>query len=442
MRLVHVVSVATALSLFACAQAAAQTSWPCPKEAPADARCYQDRDANGAYILAAIPKTWSGVLVVHAHGGPRLGPLAPKVNDEDLGRFAFFVREGHAWVNSSYRRPGFGVQMAVEDTESARQYFLEKIAPIAGKPRLVIAHGQSWGGNVAAKLAEMDAERPAAERGYAGALLTSSALPGGAAAYWHRADLRAVYQFYCNNHPRPEEAQYVVAIGLPRDVTMTAADLRARIDACTGVSKPASERTVEQARALANITGVVKIVESSLIGHMTAATHMFKDMVHERFGGNPFSNIGVTYTGSSDDAALNAGIARFASDSRAVAVMNKDGRVGGTIAMPVLTMHATRDPTVFVEVEGVYRTIAEAAGRGDKLVQVFVDEAVHSQFLTPQYVAAFNALIAWIEKSQKPTAAAIASACEAVSATYKEPCKFDVDFKPRPYQLRVPDRKP
>lgn len=442
MKLVRLALMVTTLCGLAIAEAEAQTPWPCPKQAPADAQCFQDRDANGAYVLAAVPKTWNGVLVVHAHGGPRLAPLNPKMNDEDLGRFAFFVREGHAWVNSSYRRPGFGVQMAVEDTESARRYFLEKIAAIAGKPRLVIAHGQSWGGSVAAKLVEMDAARPAAERGYAGALLTSAALPGGAAAYWHRADLRAVYQFYCRNHPRPEEAQYVVATGLPRDVTMTAADLTARIDACTGVGKPAAERTPDQARNLADITGVVKIVQSSLIAHMAAATQMFKDMAHERFGGNPFSNVGVTYAGSSDDAALNAGVARFASDPKAVAAMDQDGRAKGTIGVPVLTMHATRDPTVFVEAEDVYRTIVEAAGHGDRLVQVYVHEAVHSRLLTPQYVAAFNALMAWIEKNRKPTAAAIASACDALSATYNEPCKFDADYKPRPIQTRVPDRKP
>lgn len=431
-----------AIAVFGAGRAEAQTPWPCPKEVPADARCFQDRDANGAYVLAAVPKTWSGVLVVHSHGGPRTSPLDPKVNDEDLGRFAFFVREGHAWVNSSYRRPGFGVQMAVEDTEAARRYFLETISPLAGRPRIVIAHGQSWGGNVTAKLIEMDGERPQAERAYAGALLTSAVLPGGAASYWFRADLRAVYQFYCQNHPRPNEEQYVVATGLPRGARMKDADLRARIDACTGVSKPAAERTAEQARALANITGVVKIVEPSLMGHMAWATQLFREVSLERFGGNSFSNLGVTYTGSGDDAALNAGVARFGADPKAVAAMDQDGKVKGTFAVPVLTMHATSDPTAFVENDFAYRSIVEAAGNGDRLVQVFVDEAVHSRFLTPQYVAAFNALIGWTGGQAKPTAAAIAAACEPLSVTYKEPCKFNVGFQPQPYRARVPDRTP
>lgn len=428
--------------MWAAPGAHAQTPWPCPKDVPADATCYQDKDANGAFVLAAVPKAWSGVLVVHSHGGPRTTRLDEKVNNEDLGRFAFFVREGYAWVNSSYRRPGFGVQMAVEDTENARRYFLEKIAPIAGRPRLVIAHGQSWGGNVTAKLIEMDGARAPEERAYAGALLTSAVLPGGAGAYWFRSDLRAVYEFYCDNHPRPDEAQYVVALGLLRETSMPQAELKARIDACTGVSKPATQRTPEQARNLANIIGVIRIVEPSLVGHMGWATYLFQDLTQERFGGNPFSNVGVVYSGSSDDAALNAGVVRFASDPKARAAMDADGLATGAIRVPVLTMHATKDPTAFVENEAAYRAIVDAAGNGDKLVQLFVDEAVHSRLLTPQYVVAFRALLGWIETSKKPTAAAIATECESVSPFYNEPCKFNVAFAPKPYATRVPARQP
>ena len=278
-----------------CSAAYGQTPWPCPREVPQEAAaCYSDKDVNGAYILAAVPKSWTGVLIVHAHGGPRMSAVEPSTNDEDLARFAVFVREGHAFVGSSYRRPGYGVGMAIEDTESARRYFLEKIVPISGPPKLVIAHGQSWGGNVAAKLIEMDASRRDMPRAYDGALLTSAVLPGGAMGYWFRSDLRAVYQYYCQNHPRPEEAQYPVATGLPAGVTMTRRELEARIDECTGVSRPASERSPAQAKALANITRVIRIEESSLVGHMSWATFLFQDLVHKRLGGkNPFSNIGV-----------------------------------------------------------------------------------------------------------------------------------------------------
>ena len=435
-------TVATALYAVVCANAVqAQTPWPCPRGVPADTTCTSDRDANGAYVLAAVPKNWSGVLVVHAHGGPRTTLLTPATNDEDLARFAVFVREGHAWVNSSYRRPGFGVAMAVEDTDNARRHFLEKIAPKVGAPRIVIAHGQSWGGNVAAKLMERDAER--AEQAYDGALLTSAVLPGGPRGYWFRADLRAVYNYYCHNHPRPDEPPYPIATGLPAGAKVSSQDLAARIDACTGVSKPAADRTAAETQALANILGVIKIREGSLVGHMTWATSLFQDMVHELLGGlSPFSNIGVTYAGSNDDAALNAGVARFASDPAARAALDADGAVHGTFARPVLTVHAIDDPTAFVENEAAYRNVVAAIGRSDKLAQVFLDEAVHSKFSTPVYPASLNALLAWIATGRKPSPPEIAAACAPFAETYHEPCTFASGYEPRAYDTRVPARQP
>ena len=60
----------------------------CPDGLPAGTECRRGRDANGAYYWIAVPKDWNGTLVVHSHGGPRLG--APKPDDpvEDLQRFA------------------------------------------------------------------------------------------------------------------------------------------------------------------------------------------------------------------------------------------------------------------------------------------------------------------------------------------------------------------
>ena len=42
---------------------------------------------------------------------------------------------------------------------------------------------------------------PTAGRNYDGVLITNGVLSGGTRAYQFRAGLRAVYQFYCRNHP-------------------------------------------------------------------------------------------------------------------------------------------------------------------------------------------------------------------------------------------------
>ncbi|WP_222844527.1 hypothetical protein [Saccharomonospora sp. CUA-673] len=66
--------------------------------------------------------------------------------------------------------------MAVEDTENLRQLFLDHV----GQPRQTYIHGQSWGGNIAAKIAEVDAARP--QPAYDGALLTNGLVAGAPAA--------------------------------------------------------------------------------------------------------------------------------------------------------------------------------------------------------------------------------------------------------------------
>lgn len=58
------------------------------------------------------------------------------------------VDEGYAWAGSSYRRGGYGTRMAAADTENLRRLFVDEF----GKPNRTYVHGQSWGGNVAAKV--------------------------------------------------------------------------------------------------------------------------------------------------------------------------------------------------------------------------------------------------------------------------------------------------
>ena len=59
-----------------------------------------------------------------------MGAIKPDTSLEDLERFSITVRQGYAWAGSSYRRPGYGVRMAAEDTENLRQIFLQRF----GKP--------------------------------------------------------------------------------------------------------------------------------------------------------------------------------------------------------------------------------------------------------------------------------------------------------------------
>jgi len=66
-------------------------------------------------------------------------------------------------------------------------------------------HGQSWGGNVAAKVVGLYGRRNGP---YDGALLTNGVLAGGSRGYDYRVDLRVVHQYTGTTSPGPPNATF------------------------------------------------------------------------------------------------------------------------------------------------------------------------------------------------------------------------------------------
>jgi hypothetical protein len=173
---------------------------------------------------------------------------------------------------------------------------------------------------------------------------------------------------------------------------MTNADLVARADECLGLRKPAAQRTTEQAQRIKTLVDVVKTPENSLIGHLNWGTFMLRDVV-QKSGGAPFGNERVRYTGSADDAALNAAVPRFKPDPQAQARFVADVDHAGRFAVPVLTTHGVGDSTVFVEGQDTLRQRMQAAGNGHRLVQTFVDSREHSYLGDAIYPPLFESLL-------------------------------------------------
>ena len=202
---------------------AAPQAAACPQGTPTGARCLRGQDSAGAHYLIVMPEKWNRVLVVHAHGGPTLGEPKASRADEDIQRWAITVKAGYAWAGSVFRQGGVAVRSAAEDTERVRRIFVEHVA----QPRRTLLHGQSWGANVAAKAAEQYAAQ-ARTSPYDAVLLSAGVLAGGTRAYDFRLDLRVVYQYLCNNHPRPTEVAYPLNIGLPVDAHLRPRSRRER----------------------------------------------------------------------------------------------------------------------------------------------------------------------------------------------------------------------
>lgn len=116
-------------------------------------------------------------------------------------------------------------------------------------------------------------------------LLTSGILGGGSQSYNFRLDLRVVYQAVCNNYPRPDEAAFPLWQGLPANNSLTRAELAARIGGCTGVRHKKADHSPAQQHNFTTIVDVIRIPESSLVGHLNWAILHFQDVVFNRLMG-------------------------------------------------------------------------------------------------------------------------------------------------------------
>jgi len=424
------------------AEAAPQAT-PCPSGLPAASRCLAGSDSAGSHYLIALPTPWSGVLVLHAHGGPELGPPKAARTAQDLQRWAVVLRAGHAWAGSTYRQGGVAVHAAAEDTERLRQIFNTHVA----QPKRTLLHGQSWGASVAAVGAELFGQPGAAGRSpYDAVLLTSGVLGGGSRSYDFRLDLRVIYQQLCRNHPAPDEPDYPLNIGLPPDSTLSHAALARRVDDCLGLRLPEPQRSVAQQQRLQTLLAVSGLAERSLLGHLNWATWHFQDVVQLRTGGrSPFGNRGVRYSGSADDDALNRAVPRYTADAQAVARFAADADPGGRIAVPMLTVHAIDDPVAAVELEHSFHDTVQAAGQADHLVQTFAAFGDHSYLSDATYSTLLAELLRWLDSGQVPTPLAIARRCKALVGPEPEgsptaQCRFVPAYQPASLDSRVPAR--
>ena len=441
--------LALAVCLPAGAWAAKPQAIACPKHVPTDARCFAAVSQAGAHLMAILPAGWQpaqGVAVMHAHGGPGLGKASIKRVEEDATRWAVVPSTGYAWTGTSYRRGGYGVSMAAQDMEDLRAWFVAQF----GQPRRMLLHGQSYGGGVASIAAERFGSQPVDKQGrpaFDGVLLTSAVLGGGVDAYTMRLDLRAVYQFYCSNHPLPSEPQYPLWQGLPADSSLSRAELERRANDCTGVDLPAGERSQEQSLRLKAIQTAIPVTQRSLTSHLVWGTFLFRDLTQKRLGNrNPFDNSRTHYRGLSaeSESRLNAGVQRYSADPQAVGQLLADSRPTGRTRLPTLTLRGIHDQTAFVELAHSYQQIREAAGTADQLVQVYTDERGHSYLSDPEYRAALAALLDWLDQGTKPTPTSVAERCEQAQALPEvapdsnRACHIRPGYQPQPLAARMP----
>ena len=126
-----------------------------------------------------------------------------------------------------------------------------------------------------------------------------------------------------------------------------------------------------------------------------------------RLGGQPFENSTRVYTGSSNDAALNAGVQRFTAEPAAVAALARF-QTSGNLQVPLTTLHTMGDEIVPFGQSQLYGAKVSQAGKSELLSQNSIDRHGHCTFQALEVLSAFTTLIERVRARAATTVMALA----------------------------------
>ncbi len=276
-----------------------------------------------------------------------------------------------------------------------------------------------------------------------GAFASCGLVGGAPPSYDPLLDRRLVYQYYCRNPPRPEERQYDLFLGLDPQGAMTAAEVHSRVNECTGITLPAAQRPAEQSQNLANIVSAARIPESALLANLDAATVLLRILVQDVLGGrNPLQTMGVRYSGSTDDDALNIGVARYTANAQSAATFSSADNPTGKVSIHVVTLHAIDDPRAFSRTRPRTGRPSRKPGTLGMLYQACTNQGGHCLFTAAESLAMFEVLLKWIDTRTPLTNQDVLSACDGYRTELGGACRFNATYQPAPLETRMYPRQP
>lgn len=366
------------LAVAACGDSDDGPSGPVDEGETPVAGCANGTLDGGALYRVCFPAAWNGDLVVYAHGYVRPDlPLA--LPDDIIGGVpvsAAVNALGYAFATTSYRANGLVADVAVEDLLELDETVRARYRPDPSRTYIV---GFSEGGLVAALALEREPDA------YAGAIAACGPIGDFAFQVDYFGDFRAVFDYFFPGV-------------LPGSPVASPAELQQNwesvyVPAVTAALLDDPVATGE----LLSVTGAPvdptdpETIGETVIGLLWYSVYSTND-AQARLGGQPYDNTARVYQGSTDDAALNAGIARFTANPDARAALGRF-ETSGQIIRPVVTLHTTGDPIVPVAHQGLYAAKVEAAGAGALLDEDVVARYGHCTFQQGELVSAFGTLV-------------------------------------------------
>jgi pimeloyl-ACP methyl ester carboxylesterase len=354
--------------------------------APAACRDGDHPTSDAKYRICMPPLSWNQELVVYAHGyiTPNREVEIPE-EQMSLPGSPYRVDQiinfmGYAFATTSYRTNGLAVRPAISDLLELVDIFTVQ----EGVPDRIYLVGVSEGGFITALSLE---EYPEV---YDGGLAMCGPYGDFRGQVNHFGDFRVVFDYLFPGLMPGEPLSIPTSLmeNWPEYYTTTIEPVISDTMNVTKVNQLLGVTDVSP-YAFAPPTSTESI--HGLLWYNVFATN---DGV-AKLGGQPFDNQDPyrLYSGSLDDAQLNAGVERISADEDALEAIEAHYQTTGKLNVPLVTLHTTGDPIVPYWHATQYVSKTAAAGRSAFHENIKVSGHGHCAFSYDQVNEAFNTLV-------------------------------------------------
>jgi len=343
-------------------------------------------------IVICVPPNWNGGLVLYAHGyiAPQ-SPLALPVNELTVGgTFVpnILLSQGFAFATSSFHKNGVAIEQGADDLLDLLRAF-KSIVPRNSLKKVYIVGG-SEGGLIALDLLEN-------RRGEFDAGLALCTPLGGSAAFIKRVyDFRVVFDYFFDEvftfPPNTPGEQSFGAFDVPADAYKFWDVYMQRIIAALSADPLSAAQLFSVTKAVIDPTHPTTSAAETALLLLSYNIFGANDLIATA-GGIPYDNRSTSYSGSANDAALNAGVERVEADGRARAYAQRFYDPKGNLHDPLVTLHTLLDPLAPFREEIHYATSVVKKKKLAFLNILPVAGYGHCEFTTQDVIQAFGLMV-------------------------------------------------